>query len=178
MDCLQDWPEPVVRVQSISDRGMTSIPPRYIKPPSERPSTSSDDDIINIPEVDFSRPDTVQAVSDACRGWGFFQVVNHGVDPGLMRRAREDWRQFFHLPMEEKQMYANSPKTYEGYGSRLGIEKGAILDWGDYYYLHLLPLCLKSHDKWPSLPPSLRYLQNMGFRCREICVLFVKLLVL
>nr|KYP50507.1 Leucoanthocyanidin dioxygenase [Cajanus cajan] len=57
-----------------------------------------------------------------------------------MDKARETWRQFFHLPMDVKQQYANSPKTYEGYGSRLGVEKGAILDWSDYYYLHYLPL--------------------------------------
>jgi len=48
----------------------------------------------------------------------------------------ETWRQFFHMPMEVKQQYANSPKTYEGYGSTLGIEKGVILDWSDYYFLH------------------------------------------
>ncbi|XP_020271527.1 probable 2-oxoglutarate-dependent dioxygenase At3g111800 [Asparagus officinalis] len=154
MDCLQGWPEPIVRVQSLSETKSTVIPPRYVKPPSQRPSSSPAVDL-SIPVVDFSRCDAITAVSDACRGWGFFQVVNHGVDPCLMRRAREDWRQFFHLPMEEKQVYANTPKTYEGYGSRLGIEEGAILDWGDYYYLHLLPLCLKSHQKWPSLPRSL-----------------------
>lgn len=183
MNCLQDWPEPVVRVQSISDSSATAIPLRYIKPPSERPSSSpiidstSSNHNISIPVVDFSRPDTVRAVSDACRGWGFFQVVNHGVDPGLMRRAREDWRQFFHLPMDEKQMYANSPKTYEGYGSRLGIEKGAILDWGDYYFLHLLPLCLKSHEKWPSLPPSLRgTVEEYGREVIKLCEKVMKVL--
>jgi len=159
MDCLQDWPEPVVRVQSLSDSGAAVIPPSYVKPPSERPVTNdgSGNHDLSIPLVDFNCADTVSAVSDACREWGFFQVVNHGVSCELMRRAREDWRQFFHLPMEEKQTYANTPKTYEGYGSRLGIQKGAILDWGDYYFLHLLPLCLKSHAKWPALPPSLRY---------------------
>ncbi|KAI3751283.1 hypothetical protein L2E82_22331 [Cichorium intybus] len=55
--------------------------------------------------------------------------------------------------MEVKQIYANTPKTYEGYGSRLGVEKGAILDWSDYYYLNYLPCC---HTKWPDHPPSLR----------------------
>ncbi|XP_010920852.1 jasmonate-induced oxygenase 1 isoform X4 [Elaeis guineensis] len=165
MDCLQDWPEPIVRVQSLSDSGATTIPDRYIKPPSDRPSSAPSANL-SIPVIDLDslactdgtadRAAVVRAVSDACRDWGFFQVVNHGVDPRLMRRMREAWRGFFHLPMEAKQVYANSPKTYEGYGSRLGIEKGAILDWGDYYYLHILPPSLKSHDKWPALPPSLR----------------------
>ncbi|CAI0443711.1 unnamed protein product [Linum tenue] len=73
-----------------------------------------------------------------------------------MDRAREAWREFFHQPMEVKQRYANSPMTYEGYGSRLGVQKGAVLDWSDYYFLHYLPPALKDHDKWPSLPSDIR----------------------
>ncbi|CAL9191178.1 unnamed protein product [Musa hybrid cultivar] len=164
MDCLRDWPEPVVRVQSLSDSGATTIPDRYVKPQSERASVDPGD-MVGIPVVDLAMltddvancEATVTAIADACRQWGFFQAINHGVSPGLMRGAREVWRGFFHLPMDEKQRYANSPKTYEGYGSRLGIERGAILDWGDYFFLHFLPLCLMDHDKWPALPPALRY---------------------
>ncbi|XP_064968863.1 jasmonate-induced oxygenase 1-like [Musa acuminata AAA Group] len=163
MDCLRDWPEPVVRVQSLSDSGATTIPDRYVKPQSERASVDPGD-MVGIPVVDLAMltddvancEATVTAIADACRQWGFFQAINHGVSPGLMRGAREVWRGFFHLPMDEKQRYANSPKTYEGYGSRLGIERGAILDWGDYFFLHFLPLCLMDHDKWPALPPALR----------------------
>lgn len=159
MDCLQDWPEPIVRVQSLSDSSVSTIPDRYVKPAPERPSSSATPCTLNIPVIDLGAlagDAAAIAVADACREWGFFQVVNHGVSPALMRRAREVWREFFHLPMEEKQVYANSPKTYEGYGSRLGIEKGAILDWGDYYFLHLLPPGIKNQEKWPALPPSLR----------------------
>ncbi|KAK4768832.1 hypothetical protein SAY86_026982 [Trapa natans] len=164
----QDWPEPVVRVQSLSDSGITEIPSRYVKPISDRPSdviTPSGCDgffsegVDSIPIVDLGVEDTSEVrdqVSRACRDWGFFQAVNHGVSPELMDRAREVWRQFFHLPMELKRPYSNSPRTYEGYGSRLGIEKGAILDWSDYYYLHYLPTCLKDFNKWPALPASCR----------------------
>ena len=46
--------------------------------------------------------DAVDRIADACRTWGFFQVVNHGVDQA---RITEVWRQvhaFFALPIEEK----------------------------------------------------------------------------
>ncbi|XP_061351728.1 jasmonate-induced oxygenase 2-like [Gastrolobium bilobum] len=161
----QDWPEPIVRVQSLSETCKDSIPERYIKPPIDRPLIISSDADANIPIIELgalygddpdARASTLEQISEACNEWGFFQVVNHGISPELMDMARETWRQFFHLPMEVKQKYANSPKTYEGYGSRLGIEKGAILDWSDYYYLHHLPLSLKDYNKWPSLPPSCR----------------------
>ena len=88
--------------------------------------------------------------------WSYFKVINHGVRPELMAAAREAWRSFFHLPVEAKEAYSNSPSTYEGYGSRLGVEKGALLDWNDYYFLNFLPLALKDLNKWPSLPSNIR----------------------
>ncbi|KAK9283645.1 hypothetical protein L1049_011895 [Liquidambar formosana] len=164
MSTPKDWPEPIIRVQSLSDSGLPEIPDRYVKPPTERPVTIPDSNDVNIPLIDLggmlgddnTRAATLDQISDACRNWGFFQVVNHGVSHDLMDNMREKWRQFFHSPMELKQSYANSPKTYEGYGSRLGVEKGAILDWSDYYFLHYLPSKLKDHNKWPVLPDSCR----------------------
>ncbi|KAL8539192.1 hypothetical protein ACS0TY_000990 [Phlomoides rotata] len=160
MEC---WPEPIVRVQSLSESGIDSIPEKYVKPLEARPSFKSVTSAVNIPLIDLAglndknlRDVTLSQVSEACREWGFFQVVNHGVQPDLMDRAQEVWREFFHQPSEIKQAYANSPKTYEGYGSRLGVEKGAILDWSDYYYLHYLPCNLRDFNKWPSLPNDLR----------------------
>ncbi|GAB2299504.1 Jasmonate-induced oxygenase 1 [Dionaea muscipula] len=172
MNCLQGWPEPIVRVQSLSESGLKTIPNRYVKPPTERPLVAvgdqvqaADEEHINIPEIDLGglmlsgggAMKTMRRISEACREWGFFQVVNHGVAAELMDRAREVWREFFHLPMEVKQRYANSPTTYEGYGSRLGVEKGAILDWSDYFFLHYLPFEIKNHTKWPAQPPYHRY---------------------
>ncbi|KAL6998428.1 hypothetical protein U1Q18_008554 [Sarracenia purpurea var. burkii] len=169
MNCLQKWPEPVVRVQSLSDSGILVIPEQYIKPPSDRPSSESSssaaDTTVDIPVIDLSdlisddpsrRDATMSLVAAACREWGFFQVVNHGVSHKLMKRAVEVWRQFFDLPLEEKQAYANTPATYEGYGSQLGIEKGIKLDWSDYFFLHYLPESLRDRNKWPSLPLSCR----------------------
>ena len=51
----QDWPEPIVRVQSLSERCTDSIPERYIKPLSDRPSDDAvavDD--ANIPIIDLA----------------------------------------------------------------------------------------------------------------------------
>lgn len=74
----------------------------------------------------------------------------------LITRMREVWREFFQLSVEEKQKYANTPATYEGYGSRLGVDKGIKLDWSDYFFLNYLPHSLRDHNKWPTLPLSCR----------------------
>ncbi|KAG6758217.1 hypothetical protein POTOM_038555 [Populus tomentosa] len=187
MNKLQDWPEPIVRVQSLSDSGIPIIPERYVKPILQRPSvnsTASND--VNIPVIDLARlygddhalrATILDQISIACREWGFFQVINHGVSPQLMDRAREVWRQFFHSPMEVKQAYANTPKTYEGYGSRLGVEKGAILDWSDYYFLHYLPLPLKDYNKWPAITADCRaVLDEYGKQLVELCGKLMKVL--
>lgn len=190
-----DWPEPVVRVQSLSESGISTIPQKYIKPLTQRPSsnsssssgvTPSDHSDIDIPIIDFEgflgddeklKRDILGKIFEACSEWGFFQAINHGVSHELMDKAREVWYRFFHQPMEVKQGYANSPKTYEGYGSRLGIEKGAILDWGDYYFLHYLPCSLKDHNKWPAVPFDLReVIDEYSKQVVKFCGSLVKIL--
>ncbi|KAL8504789.1 hypothetical protein ACS0TY_016106 [Phlomoides rotata] len=164
MNSLLMWPEPVIPVQRLSESGITRIPNRYVKKPSNRPVSSGS---VNIPVTDMKdleseelsvRRKATGMINSACREWGFFQVVNHGVSHELMARSREAWRGFFVLRMEEKLSYANKPSTYEGYGSRLGVEKGISLDWSDYFYLHWLPVEMRDHNKWPSLPVSCRFI--------------------
>ncbi|KAM7270123.1 hypothetical protein ACFE04_029337 [Oxalis oulophora] len=188
MSCLQShWPEPIVRVQSLANSGIKSIPNRYIKPVSDRPSTPNDNGI-NIPVIDLQHlknyseiqtlePETLSRISNACRDWGFFQVVNHGISNELLKGVREVWREFFNLPIEEKQEYANSPDTYEGYGSRLGVEKGAILDWSDYFFLHFMPCSIRKKSKWPAHPQACRDLTaKYGEEVVKFCGLLMKIL--
>ncbi|XP_048139070.1 jasmonate-induced oxygenase 4-like isoform X2 [Rhodamnia argentea] len=172
---LQSWPEPIVRVQTLSESGVARIPERYVKPPSERPlpipkftprGRDRTHDSTNIPVINLdsimSSGDRstllLEHISYACREWGFFQVVNHGVSDELMGAAREAWREFFGLPVEAKQEYANNPSTYEGYGSRIGVEREATLDWCDYFFLHYSPRSVRNPSKWPALPLSCREL--------------------
>ncbi|CAD5170239.1 unnamed protein product [Musa acuminata subsp. malaccensis] len=188
MDDLRQWPEPVVPVQSLSDGGLTSIPEKYVKPPSDRPSLEANlDRGLTMPVVDLrgiydgsvdSRAAMV-AIWDACKEWGFFQVINHGVRPDLVEEMKGVWREFFRRPLDEKQRYANSPATYEGYGSRVGVEKGAVLDWGDYYFLHLLPLSIKSHDRhWPARPSTLsrKVTEEYGGEVFKLCGVLLRVL--
>lgn len=187
MNCLQSWPEPIVRVQSLSDSGIHVLPDRYIRHPSDRPSFTPISTQANIPVIDLHsllaardarlRQATLDRISGACREWGFFQVVNHGVRPELMKSIRQLWRDFFHLPLEAKQVYANSPATYEGYGSRLGVEKGAKLDWSDYFFLNYLPESARDENKWPTTPESCRELVHEYSKAVvELCGILMKIL--
>lgn len=64
--------------------------------------------------------------------------------------------------------------TYEGYGSRLGVEKGAVLDWGDYFYLNILPTCVRDPTKWPTRPTLWR--ETMDEYSQQVAKLSQKLL--
>lgn len=170
MSFLQSWSEPIVRVQSLSESDIQKIPNCFVKPPSNIPFNIMDTKIttsVNLPLIDlenlnssneFVRKETIDVIFNACREWGFFQVANHGVSHELMEKTRTNWYEFFQLSLEEKQKFANSPATYEGYGSRIGTEIGAKLDWCDYFFLHYLPEELRDENKWPRIPISCRNL--------------------
>ncbi|CAL9235999.1 unnamed protein product [Arabidopsis halleri] len=170
------WPEPIVSVQSLSQTGVPTVPNRYVKPAHQRPvfNTTQSDAEMEIPVLDmddvWGKPEGLRLVRSACEEWGFFQMVNHGVNHSLMESVRGAWREFFELPLDEKRKYANSPDTYEGYGSRLGVVKDAKLDWSDYFFLNYLPSSIRSPSKWPSQPPKIRELiEEYGEEVRTLC---------
>jgi len=57
-----------------------------------------------VPVLDISRdPDLVgQELDEICRTVGFFQIVGHGLDDGIVDRAWQTSTQFFDLPLTDK----------------------------------------------------------------------------
>ncbi|KAJ8505897.1 hypothetical protein OPV22_006783 [Ensete ventricosum] len=122
MDDLRRWPEPVVLV----DSGLTSVPEKYVKPPSDRPSLEAKlDPGLTMPVVDLRGIDdgsvdsraAMVAIWDACKKWGFFQVINHGMRTDLVEEVKRVWREFFRLPLDEKQ--GTLRKVTEEYGGEV-----------------------------------------------------------
>ncbi len=72
----------------------------------------------DIPIIDIQRldePTTLQALDSACRNWGFFQVVNHGIDPDILETLSERSLAFFAMPREAKQTIARTADNPWGY---------------------------------------------------------------
>ncbi|GLJ45842.1 hypothetical protein SUGI_0965010 [Cryptomeria japonica] len=160
---------------NLLQRGIKHLPPTYVRPVEERPSGHV---LVEekIPLIDLSglederRGKTMVEISNACKQWGVFQLINHGMSSELLNAGRDVSRRFFQLPLEEKQKHANDPKTYVGHGSRTGVQKGAILDWGEYCYHHFLPASVREEHKWPSKP--LEYRSAMKEYCNgavQVC---------
>ena len=81
---------------------------------------------VNVPTIDLDalqqlKPGEappaalVEEVASACAEWGFFQVINHGVDRELCMRAEEQQRQFFALPAASKEPIRRSAANARGW---------------------------------------------------------------
>lgn len=57
----------------------------------------------------------VQQIADACRDWGFFQVVNHGVPDRLIETVWEQTRAFFAAPAHVKNAILRTRENPWGY---------------------------------------------------------------
>ncbi|XP_068666715.1 jasmonate-induced oxygenase 2-like [Aristolochia californica] len=179
-----EWPEPIQRVQELAELGLKSLPPRYVRPLQVTASAAT---VSPVPVVDLSafssgddnlRRKCMQTLSSACREWGLFQVVNHGVPRELLASTMAVSRDFFSLPMEEKLKYANDPVSYQGYGSRLGVQKDIKLDWGDYFFHYLHPVSTrKDYQKWPRHPENYQevvtqYGDQVFDLCKQLLTVF------
>ena len=74
------------------------------------------------------RPEVVEQVRVACEGIGFFTIVGHGVDAGLIAALRDTARSFFALPDAAKQQVrppiGGVPRGYRAIGDE-GLAYGA-----------------------------------------------------
>ncbi len=100
--------------------------------------------------------DAVDRIADACRTWGFFQVVNHGVDQG---RITEVWRQvhaFFALPIEEKMtVVRNSESPWGFYNSELTKNQRDKKEIFDFTREGVDPI-YHAQNQWPQDHPQFK----------------------
>lgn len=62
--------------------------------------------------------EVVDTIAHACRTFGFFQVVGHGMPPSLIDRVWEQTRRFFALPREVKRALHRTRENPRGYYDR------------------------------------------------------------
>ncbi len=80
---------------------------------------------LHIPVIDISalvsgnedRHEVAGRIGQACRDWGFFYIVGHGVDEHLQRRLEEVSRQFFAQELETKLEIKMSRAVERGAGT-------------------------------------------------------------
>ncbi|KAJ3680599.1 hypothetical protein LUZ60_016877 [Juncus effusus] len=109
-------PVPNVQDLSMSLKGSSQIPERYIRPEVHQNESIIRRDAIELPIVDLGRLadpvfycEEAAKLDSACKEWGFFQLVNHGVPEDLIGQLKIDVIEFFNMPLKEKAAYKMQP---------------------------------------------------------------------
>jgi flavonol synthase len=151
----------VQRVQALACGGLKELPEQFIRPAHERPENSKAMEGVNVPVISLSQPHDVlvKQVALACQEWGFFLVTDHGISPSLIQRLQDVGQEFFRLPQEEKEAYANDAATgkFEGYGTKMTKNSDEKLEWIDYFFHFMSPPSKVNYGVWPQNPPAYRY---------------------
>lgn len=143
----------------------------FVQPIEHRPTSKPIEvDAEQIPLVDLSVTDAnhlVAEIRDACRKWGFFQVINHGVPLELCKRVEEVARRFFHQSLEEKRKVKRDEVNSMGYHD--GEHTKNVRDWKQVFdFLVEDPAVIPaSHEvdgeqlrvltnQWPQCPSGFR----------------------
>lgn len=111
-----------------------------------------------IPIVDLSiiskEEEELQKLRSALSSWGCFQAIGHGIPSEFLDEIRGVGKEFFGLPMEEKQKYAKGSDEMDGYGGDPIPQPGHPLDWQDRLFLKVYPEDFRMPKFWPQNPKS------------------------
>ena len=114
-----------------------------------------------VPVIDVSGlPDDEAALREldrACREWGFFQIVGHGIAPAVMAATLEHMQRFFALPRARKREVERTAENVWGYYDR-ELTKN-VRDWKEIFDVGPAetegPLA-GSTPQWPREPEGFR----------------------
>ncbi|KAM1195234.1 hypothetical protein ACFX13_022271 [Malus domestica] len=165
-------PEPIhpIRVGHIDDvqelrkSKPSIIPERFVRDMTERPTLGTPMPCsTDIPTINFSKlvkgtkdeiKTEISQLAHASENWGFFQVVNHGIDLSILESIEKVAKEFFMLPLEEKKKYALAPGTVQGYGQAFVLSEDQKLDWCNMFALGVVPNFIRSPMLWPTNPEN------------------------
>ncbi|XP_076915316.1 oxoglutarate-dependent flavonoid 7-O-demethylase 1-like [Bidens hawaiensis] len=151
----------VPSVQELAKKHPINVPSRYVRhdqEPQVIPSSLPQVPIIDMERLAFedSGDSELEKLHLACKDWGFFQVINHGVSCSLVEKVKEETQEFFKLPIEEKQKFWQTTDDVEGFGQAFVVSGEQKLDWADIFFLVTLPHHSRKPHLFPNLPLPFR----------------------
>ena len=88
----------------------------------------------NVPVIDIAQLDrgkTLRALDEACREWGFFQVVGHGIEEATSSALQRQMQLFFAQPIAAKRAISRTAANPWGFFDR-ELTKNTV-DWKQVY---------------------------------------------
>ncbi|KAH7660887.1 Ent-kaurene synthase protein [Dioscorea alata] len=147
---------------TISDAG--SIPLIDLSPllPHQIPSDPSD------PAIPNEISNLIAQIGEACENWGFFQVVNHGVEVELLEKVEAVTKEFFALPVEEKRKVKRGEVNPMGYYDAEHTKN--VRDWKevfDFSVTEWVTPLLRLENHWPETLPAMREVCEKYYKAVE-----------
>ncbi|CAA7391323.1 unnamed protein product [Spirodela intermedia] len=163
----------------------------FIRDEDERPKVpynqfSSDIPVISLASIDEKedkgtgspkRRDLCRKIVEACEEWGIFQVVDHGVDSGLIADMTRLSKEFFALPPQEKLRFDMSGGKKGGFIVSSHLQGEAVQDWREIVTYFSYPVRVRDYSRWPDKPEGWPGVveayseQLMGLACKLLGVL-------
>ncbi|CAN1257896.1 2-oxoglutarate-dependent dioxygenase 11 [Linum perenne] len=139
------------------------VPIKYIRPELELDQVFTDGSH-QIPVVDMTKlaaagdaaAEESAKLHSACKDWGFFLLINHGVTEEVVQKMKMDVQEFFNQPLQEKMSCGKMPDNPEGYGQVFVLSEEQKLDWADVLFVRTLPVNARNMRHWPRVPSSFR----------------------
>ncbi|KAL9447715.1 hypothetical protein AB3S75_015235 [Citrus x aurantiifolia] len=145
-----------------NNQPLTTVPPRYVRPEIDHPLIRSHDSSAQqLPVIDMHKllsgdGSELEKLDHACKEWGFFQLMNHGVSSSLVEKVKAEIQEFFNLPIDEKKKFWQQPGDIEGFGQLFITSEEQKLDWGYGFTMFTLPTHLRKPHLFPKLPLPFR----------------------
>nr|BAF44477.1 flavanone 3-hydroxylase [Iris x hollandica] len=109
-----------------------------------------------MPETAGGREEIRRKIVAACEPWGIFQVVDHGVDAGLVVDMARLAREFFALPPEEKLRFDMTGGKKGGFIVSSHLQGEVVQDWREIVTYFTYPIISRNFSRWPDKPKEWR----------------------
>ncbi|XP_076890723.1 1-aminocyclopropane-1-carboxylate oxidase homolog 1-like isoform X1 [Bidens hawaiensis] len=146
-------------VKGLIDSGITEVP-RIFRLPSPENLTSHQPQLtpqLTLPTIDLQginedpirRKEVIGQVKEALESWGFFQMVNHGININVLKKMLKGVMDFHEQDTEvKKQWYTRdvSGKTRVIYNSNFDLYGAPVTNWRDSFYCTMTPNPPEPHE--------------------------------
>ncbi|KAK7258601.1 hypothetical protein RIF29_24182 [Crotalaria pallida] len=144
------------------------VPPEYIRstPIHEGPERCLLHLSPEIPVIDLSKlrkgsTEELRKLDMACKDWGYFQLVNYGVEEQLLQGMKDATVHFLKQPLYEKQKYTMPMENMQGYGHLQVHNEEHKRDWSDSLLLLTHPTQCRDLSFWPKTPERYKELTDI-----------------
>ncbi|KAH7836378.1 hypothetical protein Vadar_000526 [Vaccinium darrowii] len=146
----------------VAKEPLTTLPPRYVRS-DQHPPLPYRDSLPQVPVINLhsllcgdETNSELEKLHHACKNWGFFQLIHHGVSFSLVDKVKLQIQEFFKLPVEEKKNLWQQPGDLEGFGQTFIVSEEQKLDWADLFNMVTLPTHLRKPHLFSKLPLHFR----------------------